>query len=196
MSSRDKKDARRIVAEFEFEEVGIGGRHGRRDRNYREREREPPPPPPHPQRQQPEHPPPSAPAVVRPPGPGRRRDGFGAALTVEGGEDPSPRSNTPQESRAPSPPRGDVDPAVAEYVARCAIWGDFFFDGSVIQAACDLHLTFTISSAEYNQRYPSCEGRDTRIPRFGIRPKGPHFDCLERLGPKFGSHGEHCERSS
>jgi len=124
MSSRDKKDARRINAEFEFEEVGISGRHGRRDRIYRDRERELPPL--HLQRQQQEHHPPSAPAVMRPPGPGRRRDGFGGALTVEGGEDPSPRSNTPQENRAPSPPREDVDPAVAEYVAPCAICGDLF----------------------------------------------------------------------
>ena len=191
MSSRDKKDARRINAEFEFEEVGIGSRHGRRDRNYRDREREPPP---HLQRQQQEQPPPSAPAVMRPPGPGRRRDGFGAALTIEGGEDPPPRSNTPQESRAPSPPRGDVDPAVAEYVVRCVMCGNFF-NGSMIQAACDLHHTFTISSAECNQCYPGCEGGDTRIPRLGIQRKGPHFDCLERFGPKFGSHREHCQWS-
>ena len=43
MSARDKRDARRIDAAFEFEEVGIGGRRGRRDRGDREREREPPP---------------------------------------------------------------------------------------------------------------------------------------------------------
>ncbi|KIM91792.1 hypothetical protein PILCRDRAFT_902 [Piloderma croceum F 1598] len=32
MTSRDKKDARRIQADFEFDEVGVGGRRSRRDR--------------------------------------------------------------------------------------------------------------------------------------------------------------------
>ena len=39
MSSRDKKDARRVQADFAFEEVG--GRHGHA---RKDREREPPPP--------------------------------------------------------------------------------------------------------------------------------------------------------
>ncbi|KAF8077552.1 hypothetical protein FPV67DRAFT_40 [Lyophyllum atratum] len=125
MSSRDKKNAQRIQAEFEFEEVGIGGRHGRRDRGHRDREREPPP---H-QRQsgQQEHataaasaPTPPA-GIVRPPGPGRRREGFGASLTADGGGN-SPNHATPEQSRPPSPPRADVDPAVAErhaiFIAR------------------------------------------------------------------------------
>ncbi|KAF5377479.1 hypothetical protein D9615_005368 [Tricholomella constricta] len=123
MTSRDKKDARRVQAEFEFEEVGVGGRHGRRDRGHRDREREPPP---HHQRhaQQEQPPPPTAvpPGIVRPPGPGRRREGFGATLTVDGGGTPSPNNATPDHSRPPSPPRGDVDPAVVErhamFIAR------------------------------------------------------------------------------
>ncbi|KAG6852301.1 hypothetical protein C0991_001115 [Blastosporella zonata] len=122
MTSRDKKDARRIQADFEFEEVGVGGRHGRRDRGtHRDREREPPlqsrPAPPEPA------PAPPPPAVVRPPGPGRRREGFGGSLTVEGQDRHSPPSNvTPQQSRPSSPPRGNVDPAVLErhemFIAR------------------------------------------------------------------------------
>lgn len=115
MTSRDKKDARRIQAEFEFEEVGTGGRHGRRDRGYRDRDREPPPHHRNQQQEPPAAPPPPAPAgVTRPPGPGRRREGFGANLTVEGSTNSSPNNNTPEHSRPPSPPRGDVDPAVAE----------------------------------------------------------------------------------
>ncbi|KAG5652131.1 hypothetical protein H0H81_006207 [Sphagnurus paluster] len=111
MSSRDKRDARRVQAEFEFEEVGVAGRHGRRDRGQREQTREPPP---HPRQPPPPSAPPAVqPAIVRPPGPGRRREGFGAGLTAEGGN-PSPNNATPDQSRPPSPPRGDVDPAVAE----------------------------------------------------------------------------------
>ncbi|KAG6918844.1 hypothetical protein DXG01_011249 [Tephrocybe rancida] len=120
MTSRDKKDARRIQADFEFEEVGVGGRHVRRDRGgHRDREREPPPP--HNRQAQPEPAPPPAPAVARPPGPGRRREGFSGSLTVEGRRSP-PSNPTPQQSRPPSPPRGDVDPAVVErhemFIAR------------------------------------------------------------------------------
>ncbi|KAG6811707.1 hypothetical protein H0H92_006164 [Tricholoma furcatifolium] len=105
MSTRDKKDARRVQADFEFEEVGTGGRHGRRGGAPRERggppsQRQAPP--------EPAAPPPSA-VVARPPGPGRRREAFGASLTTEGR--PSPPSNvTPDHSRPPSPPRGDMDP--------------------------------------------------------------------------------------
>ncbi|KAG5642923.1 hypothetical protein DXG03_001874 [Asterophora parasitica] len=122
MSSRDKKHALRVQAEFEFEEVGVGGRHGRRDRGHRDRDREPPP---HQRQAQQENgPAPSAPppGVVRPPGPGRRREGFGASLTVDGPSAPSPQNATPQQSRPPSPPRGDIDPEIAErhamFIAR------------------------------------------------------------------------------
>ncbi|KAG6831162.1 hypothetical protein H0H87_005987 [Tephrocybe sp. NHM501043] len=117
MSSRDKKDARRIQADFEFEEVGVGGRHGRRDRGgHRDREREPP------SQNRPVQPEPAPPpAIVRPPGPGRRREGFSGSLTVEGRRSP-PSNATPEQSRPPSPPRGDVDPAVIErhsvFIAR------------------------------------------------------------------------------
>ncbi|KAF9260823.1 hypothetical protein L218DRAFT_1002324 [Marasmius fiardii PR-910] len=107
MSSRDKKDARRVQTNFEFEEVPGSGRA-----RARAREREPPPQQP---RQQPPPPP-------RPPGPGRRREGFGAALTVEGGGDGSPAGTPrngvtppgPSRRNSPSPPPGEVDPAVLE----------------------------------------------------------------------------------
>ncbi|KAG6874827.1 hypothetical protein C0992_006401 [Termitomyces sp. T32_za158] len=104
MSSRVKKDARRVQADFEFEEVG---RRGRRDRgSHRDREREPPPQ--HRQVQQ-DPGPSSVPTFLRPQGPGRRREGFGANLTVEGAG-----NGTPEPSRPSSPPRGDLDPAVLE----------------------------------------------------------------------------------
>lgn len=105
MSSRDKKDARRIQADFEFEEVGLSGRNsrGRRDRGDREREREPPPHAP-----QPNQPPRQA-----PPGPSRRREGFGGNLTAES-------ASTAHQAEyirrpTPSPPRGEIDPVVAQY---------------------------------------------------------------------------------
>jgi E3 ubiquitin-protein ligase ZNF598 len=111
MSARDRKDARRVQADFEFEEVGGRGR-GRRNQ-----EREPPP------HQQPQPPPPPAPGPSRPPGGSRRRD-FGTTLTAEGGN-PNPGDslgNTPGPSRrqSPSPIRGDddVDPQVFECVVR------------------------------------------------------------------------------
>ncbi|THU81414.1 hypothetical protein K435DRAFT_972354 [Dendrothele bispora CBS 962.96] len=107
MSARDMKDARRVQAEFEFEEVAGRGR-GRRNQ-----EREPPPRP----QQQPD-PPAAPPGPPRPPGGGRRRD-FGATLTVEGGN-PSPAhslGNTPpgpSRRESPSPTRDDVDSAVVD----------------------------------------------------------------------------------
>lgn len=142
MSTRDKKEARRIQADFEFEEIG---RPGRRDRGHwdRDRDREPPhtrrqpqdPPasqrlqprelpshqrpefqePPPQQRRQPQEPPPPTPPIPPGlPGAGRRRE-FGGALTVEGGAGTPPNNNnTPNTSRPASPPRGDMDPAVLE----------------------------------------------------------------------------------
>ncbi len=99
MSSRDKKDARRIQAEFGFEEVPGGGRRGgRRDRGDREREREPPP---------------SAPPRPNAAG-ARRREAFSGNLTTD-----SPSNAFVTSSRIPSrqqTPSPDLDPAVAEYV--------------------------------------------------------------------------------
>ncbi|KAI0797515.1 hypothetical protein C8Q75DRAFT_738536 [Abortiporus biennis] len=110
MSSRDRKDARRVQADFEFEEVGIGGRRGgRRDRGDREREREPPP------QQQ------AGPSSSSRPGAAgaRRREAFGGNLTTtEGnanGTIPTPHiSRNPSRRQTPSPPSADVDPAVLE----------------------------------------------------------------------------------
>ncbi|KAI0819043.1 hypothetical protein BC629DRAFT_1466103 [Irpex lacteus] len=117
MSTRDRKDARRIQADFEFEEVGVGGRRGgRRDRGDREREREPPP---------------AAASSSAPSGPtpagSRRRAAFGGNLTAEGsnGASSTPNGVSRVQSRRQSPsPSGDVDPAVAErhtaFLARVA----------------------------------------------------------------------------
>ncbi|KAI0683337.1 hypothetical protein BC835DRAFT_1423394 [Cytidiella melzeri] len=105
MSSRDKRDARRIQADFEFEEVGVGGRRGgRRDRGDREREREPPP-------SQAAGPSNAAAAGSR------RRAAFGGNLTTEStnGHGPTPHAASRVQSRRQSPsPPADVDPAVAE----------------------------------------------------------------------------------
>ncbi|EMD38121.1 hypothetical protein CERSUDRAFT_82356 [Gelatoporia subvermispora B] len=104
MSSRDKKDVRRVQAEFEFEEVGGGHRRGRRDRGDRERDRDPPP------------------HVAAPPGPSRaatagsrRREAFGGNLTAEGPT--TPAAATPNLSRGPSrrqSPSPEGDPSFAE----------------------------------------------------------------------------------
>lgn len=95
MSSRDKKDARRVEANFEFEDIP-GGRRRRERGNNRDRDREPPPPQP--------------PGLPRQPLNIRRRE-FGANLTGDGVsiEDPSP--STVNRVVSPSP---DVDPVVAE----------------------------------------------------------------------------------
>ncbi|KAF9023812.1 hypothetical protein BDZ89DRAFT_1069615 [Hymenopellis radicata] len=92
MSSRDMKDARRVTVDFEDVPIRRGGR---RDREH---EREPPP------RQQ------------APPGPGRRREGFGARLTTNANPSTSSLPTPPTQSRraSPSPPRDPVDPAVLQ----------------------------------------------------------------------------------
>ena len=83
MSSRDKKDARRIETDFAFEEVGGRHGHGRRDRDRdRERERDRDPPP---RQQQAQVSLSSAATTVPPPGSGaRRREAFGGGLTQAG----------------------------------------------------------------------------------------------------------------
>lgn len=43
MTARDKKDARRVAAEFEFEDIGLRGRHSSGVGARRERQRELPP---------------------------------------------------------------------------------------------------------------------------------------------------------
>ncbi|PIL24401.1 hypothetical protein GSI_14154 [Ganoderma sinense ZZ0214-1] len=108
MSARDKRDARRVEAQFEFEEVGGGAaRRGRRDRGDREREREPPP-----------HAqglggggPPSRPQAAG----ARRREAFGGNLTADG---PSPQP--PSRRQSPEPEPGDADPRLAALVSRLA----------------------------------------------------------------------------
>ena len=138
MSARDKKDARRIQAEFTFESVGQGGRHGggggRRDRDRdrdREREREPPPHQPQQQQASSSTPVPAA-APTRPPGVGRRREGFGAALTQpdQGVATTTATANAPARNTRPTSPQvptttPDIDPAVAECVSLMLSRGYF-----------------------------------------------------------------------
>ncbi|KIY46880.1 hypothetical protein FISHEDRAFT_46411 [Fistulina hepatica ATCC 64428] len=92
MSARDKKDARRVEATFEFEEVGLNRRGYRTREREREREREPPPPPT------------QTPAR-------RRREGFGAALT---NDSTSFDVLSPNAAPPPVARNSDVDPTVAE----------------------------------------------------------------------------------
>ncbi|GJE90693.1 hypothetical protein PsYK624_068370 [Phanerochaete sordida] len=105
MTARDMKDARRIQAEFDFEEVGAGGRRGgRRDRGDREREREPPP-----------HPLPQAqagPSRANAAG-ARRREAFGGNLTTDSAPATPSGGMSRMASRRQSP-SPDMDPAVAE----------------------------------------------------------------------------------
>ncbi|KAH7924735.1 hypothetical protein BV22DRAFT_1066211 [Leucogyrophana mollusca] len=105
MTTRDKKDTRRVEAGFEFEDVGGSSRRGRRDRGDRERDREPPP----------------QPATAQPRTAGRRREGFGGHLTGDGAG-PAATAATPSRRASPSPTREDVDPIVAQrhavFIAR------------------------------------------------------------------------------
>ena len=103
MSSRQQKDARRINAGFEFQEISAQGSSGARRRPPRERE-----------------PPPGS----QPPGPGpgrqggganNRRERFGGQLTADG-EGSANASAAPSRRQTPSPPPADMDPVTAEYV--------------------------------------------------------------------------------
>lgn len=100
MTSRDMKDARRIQAEFEFEEVGVGGRRGRRDRGDREHEREPPP-----------H---AGPSRANAAG-ARRREAFGGNLTSDSGP-ATPNGGASRMASRRQSPSPDMDPALAECV--------------------------------------------------------------------------------
>lgn len=100
MTSRDKKDARRVQADFEFDEVGIGGgrRGGRRGGGGGDS---------------------GTPAA----GPSRlngnsRRNAFGGNLTVEGAGMNIPTPPGPSRRASPSPP--PEDPILAEYV-QCSL---------------------------------------------------------------------------
>lgn len=107
MSARDKKNVSRIQADFAFEEVGYGSRHGRRDR---ERDRDPPPRQPQPQAE-------SSRGAQN--AGARRREAFSGALTTEGSGAAGSSSNHPSRgaSRPTTPPGPtDVDPAVAAQV--------------------------------------------------------------------------------
>ena len=114
MNSKDRRDARRVVADFAFEDVGGRYGHGRRDHHEREREREPPPlsrRPPSPTMPRPQ-----------PTGQSRRREAFGARLTEDGvptGESVGFSSQASLEANLmQTSGMDDVDPAVAEYVTN------------------------------------------------------------------------------
>ncbi|KAL4064806.1 hypothetical protein V8B97DRAFT_1875710 [Scleroderma yunnanense] len=96
MSSRDKRDARRVQTEFAFDDAGSSSR---RNRFTREREQEPPP------------------ALNRPPvrPAGSRREAFGGRLTGEVGATgcPAPPSGT----LVPSTPPEDTDPVISDRYA-------------------------------------------------------------------------------
>jgi E3 ubiquitin-protein ligase ZNF598 len=101
MTSRDKKDARRIQADFEFEEVGLGGRN---ERSRRGRDREP--------ESLLRDPIVLGPSSIRLNGVNRRMEGFGTALTTE-------RPNNTSDSglrRSPSPSSNLRDPATIQWV--------------------------------------------------------------------------------
>jgi hypothetical protein len=99
MTSRDKKDARRIQAEFEFEEVGLGGRN---ERSRRARDREPETLLRDPMTQ--------GHSSIIPNGVNRRMEGFGAALTTE---EPNNASDTGLR-RSPSPSSNIREPATTQ----------------------------------------------------------------------------------
>ena len=112
MTSKDRRDARRVFADFAFDDAGGRHGHGRRDHHDREREREPPPPSRRP-------PSPTIPRVQST-GQSRRREAFGARLTIDGvptGESAVFSSQANLEANImPMPGTDDVDPAVVEYV--------------------------------------------------------------------------------
>src|ERR1700734_3489746 len=95
MTSRDKRDVRRVQADFEVDEVGIGGRRSRRDRGGGRgggNERDPPL----------DNTPAAGPSRPN----GRLREGFGANLTVEGDTN-TPMTPGPSRRPSPSPPLDD-----------------------------------------------------------------------------------------
>ncbi|KAI0263397.1 hypothetical protein BC834DRAFT_1027710 [Gloeopeniophorella convolvens] len=102
MSSRDKKDARRVEAVFEFRDSPAGpGRRRGGGAGSGGREREPPQPPPAAQ--------PAARQLVASES---RRSRFGAHLTTEA--DASETSPGPSRHQTPSPPPASLDPVAAE----------------------------------------------------------------------------------
>jgi hypothetical protein len=106
MSTRDKKDARRVDAAFEFQDAssnsnrrrggGLGGTGG----GGREREQRDPQPQ-------------IAPRPIS--GLDSRRNRFGAHLTTEG--DASDLSPGPSRHQTPSPPPPSMDPVTGEYAS-------------------------------------------------------------------------------
>ena len=110
MSARDKRDARRVEAQFEFEDAGgAPGRRGRRDRGDREREREPPP-----------HAAAPPGGASRPQAAGaRRREAFGGNLTADSGGGGS-TSQQASRRQTPSPEPGEADPRVNALASRLA----------------------------------------------------------------------------
>ena len=111
MSSRDKKDARRVNATFEFASSGSnvrrgggpggGGSGGGSGAGHERGQRDPQPQPP------------SAPRPTL--SSENRRSLFGAHLTTE--RDANDGSPGPSRHQTPSPPPPSMDPVAAEYVS-------------------------------------------------------------------------------
>ena len=107
MSSKDRKDARRVQADFAF---NSSARHTRRD-DDRDRDRDPPT-----HQQQAPASSSSSPPGRPPPTNTRRRDAFGAVLTDPGGRTSS-SANVAQDMRPATPLASEVDPAVSGSVS-------------------------------------------------------------------------------
>jgi hypothetical protein len=122
MTSRDKKDARRVQADFEYEEINLPGRFPRLRRGGDG----------DPERELPHRP--STPPLANSSGPrpngGRRREGFGAALTVDGNRDAGSGDTT---WRPPDP-----DFTVSESVSFCRKLRDNGLADWVIRLGDDL----------------------------------------------------------
>lgn len=194
MTARDRKEAMRIQADFEFEEVGAGGRRagGRRDRD-----REPPQPPPR-QQQQPR--PPAAPGPSRPPGGGRRREGFGASLTVAGGSgSATPNGGTPagpSRRASPSPPRADVDPAVLEYVLDRSTSLPLLI--VLFQETRCFYRAFTFADEQPCHCSTCRQIRHSGLSCFGIECTRSHLHHLDSIRQSPGTNCQHyqCFRRS
>lgn len=100
MSARDRKDARRVQAEFTFEDPQRPGRQGGRQQQQQAPRSQAPPQ-----------------AQGGPQAGGSRRAAFGGSLTTSQPAQPSSRA-TPVASRSSTPPEDGTarDPAVLEWV--------------------------------------------------------------------------------
>ena len=167
MSTRDKKDARRVSAAFEFQDTSSnttrrrGGGPGGSGVGGREREHRDP---------QPQIPP-------RPiSGSDSRRNRFGAHLTTEG--DANDLSPGPSRHQTPSPPPPSMDPVAAEYaplLSRCLNLLVTFSQKTIhgyIRAPAQSRTTS-------HQRHRGRQARLARLHSITVWGARPHLDHLE-----------------